>query len=90
MERFYEDGIIQRCDQNRVNTRGNAKAILIHLENYSEERAQEVCERNRICSDMHTTWWKVKILKPMEMILMVFREKSEEDDQMNPVRKAVI
>ena len=41
-------------------------------------------------SDMHTAWWNVKIRKLMEMILMVFREQYEEDDQMNTVRKPVI
>ena len=40
--------------------------------------------------DMHTPLWTVKIRKLMEMILMVFREQSEEDDQMNSVRKPVI
>ena len=67
----------------------NAKAILIHLESYLEECAQEVWERNRMSLDMHTTWRNVKILKPMEMILMVLREQSEEHDQMNTVRKSV-
>ena len=38
---------------------------------------------------MHTTW-NVKILKPMEMILIVLREQSAEVDQMNTVRKPVI
>ena len=68
----------------------NAKAILIHLESYLEECAQEVWERNRMSPDLHTTWWNVKIRKLMEMILMLFREQSEEDDQMNTVRKPVI
>ena len=58
----------------------SAKAILIHLENYLEARAQEVWERNRMSPAMHTTW-NVKILKPMEMILIVLREQSAEDDQ---------
>ena len=40
--------------------------------------------------NMHTTWWNVKILELMEMILMVLREQSEEDDQMNTVEKPVI
>ena len=31
--------------------------------------------------DMHTTWWNVKIRNLMEMLLMVFREQSEGDDQ---------
>ena len=77
---------IQRCDQNRVNARG----ILFHLESYLEECAQKVWERNRMSLDMHTTWWNVKIRKLMEMILMVFREQSEEDDQMNTVWKPLI
>ena len=55
-----------------------------------EERAQEVWERNRMSPEMQTTWWNVKILKPMEMILMVLREQCEEDDQMNTVKKPVI
>ena len=58
----------------------SAKSFLIHLESYLEECAQEVWERNRMSPDMHTTWWNVKILKPMEMILMVLRERSEEND----------
>ena len=33
--------------------------------------------------DMHTTLLDVNILKPMETILKVLREQSEEDDQMN-------
>ena len=68
----------------------NAKAILIHLESYLEECAQEVWERNRMSPDMHTTWWNVKIRRLMEMILMVFREQFEEDDQMNTVNQGVI
>ena len=40
--------------------------------------------------DMHTTWWNVKIRRLMEMILMVFREQFEEDDQMNTVNQGVI
>ena len=64
-----------------------AKAILIHLESYLEECAPEVWERNRMSPDMHTAWWNVKILKPMEMILIVLREQFEEHDQMNTVRK---
>ena len=68
----------------------NAKDILIHLESYLEECAQEVWESNRRSLDMHTTWWHVKNSELMEMILMVFREQSEEDDQMNTVRKPVI
>ena len=55
-----------------------AKAILIHLESYLEERAQEVWERIRMNLDMHITWWYVKTQKPMEMILMVRRKQSEE------------
>ena len=67
----------------------NAKAILIHLESYLEDCAQEVWERNRMSLDMHTSWLNAKIRKLMEMILVVFREQSEEDDQMNTVRKPV-
>ena len=67
MERFYEDGIVE-CT-------GYFDSL------YLEECAQEVWERNRMSPDMHTTWWNVKIRKLMEMILMVFREQSEEDDQ---------
>ena len=48
-------------------------AILIHLEDFSEARAQEVWERNRMISAWHTKWWNVKTWKLMEMILMVFR-----------------
>ena len=40
--------------------------------------------------DMHTTWWNAKIRRLMEMILMVFREQFEEDDQMNTVNQGVI
>ena len=40
--------------------------------------------------DMHTSWWNLTTPKPMELILMVLRERSEEDDQMNTVRKPVI
>ena len=39
--------------------------------------------------DMHTTWWNVKIGKLMEMILMTFREQSEENDQTNTVMTLV-
>ena len=67
----------------------NAKAILILVKSNLEECAQEVWERNRMSPDMHTAWWNVKIRKLMEMILMVFREQSEEDDQMNTCRKPV-
>ena len=66
------------------------KGYFIHLESYLEECAKEVWERTRMNSFMHTTWCNVKIRKLMEMILMVFREQSEEDDQMNTVRKPVI
>ena len=68
----------------------NAKTILIHLDSYLEECAQEVWERDRMSPDLHTTWWSVKIRKVMEIILMLFREQFEEDDQMNTVRKPVI
>ena len=68
----------------------NAKANLDHLESYLEGCAQEVWERNRMSLDMRTTWWNVKILKLMEMILMVLREQSEEDDQMSTARKPVV
>ena len=67
-----------------------AKAILIHLERNREECAQEVWERHRMSLDMHITWWNVKNRKLMEMILLVFREQSEEDGQMNTVKKLVV
>ena len=67
-----------------------AKAILIHLERNWEEGAQEVWERHRMSPDMHTTWWNVKNRKLMEMILLVFREQSEEDGHMNTVKKPVV
>ena len=66
----------------------NTKAIWIHLENYLEECTQEVCERNRMDPDMHTTLWNVNNRKPIEMILMVLRERSEGDDQMNTAGRA--
>ena len=69
---------------------GNAEVILIHLKSYLEECTQEIWERNRMSPDMHTTWWNVKIRKLMERILMLFREQSEKDDEMNTVRKSVI
>ena len=65
-----------------------AKAIWIHLES-SEKCAQEVWERNWMSLNLHTTWWNVKIRKLMVMILMVFREQSEEHNQMNTVRTPV-
>ena len=40
--------------------------------------------------DMRSTLWNLNIRKPMEMILMVFCKQSEEDDQMNTVRKPLI
>ena len=40
--------------------------------------------------DMRTTLWNANIRKPIEMILMVLREQSEENDQMNTVRTLVI
>ena len=67
-----------------------AKAILIHLERNREECAQEAWERHRMSPDMHTTWWNVRHRKLMEMILLVLREQSEEDGQMNTVEKPVV
>ena len=40
--------------------------------------------------DMHTTLWNVNIRKPIEMILMVLREQSDGDDQMNTAGEPVI
>ena len=40
--------------------------------------------------DMHSTLSDMNILKPMEMILMVLREQSEDDDQMNTAGEPVI
>ena len=54
----------------------NAKAIMIHLDSY------EVCERNGMSPDMHTTWWNVKMWRSMEIILIVLREQSEGDTQL--------
>ena len=39
---------------------------------------------------MHSTLSDMNILKPMEMILMVLREQSEDDDQMNTAGEPVI
>ena len=36
--------------------------------------------------DVFASWWNVKNRKLMEMILLIFREQSEEDDHMNTVR----
>ena len=76
-----------------------AKVILIHLENYLEESAQDVWmhgrhakdiwERNRMDPDMHTTWWNVGTQKQMEMVPRAFREQSEQNDQMDTVRTPV-
>ena len=68
----------------------NGQAMLIHLESYLEECTQEVWERNLMNLDMHIACWNVNILKPMEMILMVLTEQSEEDDQMNTAGEPVI
>ena len=90
---WWKDSLKMECSQMRSTSTSrtwNGKAFLIHLESYLEECAQEVWERNRMSPDMHTTWWNVKIRKLMEMLVMVFREQSEEDDQMNTVRKPVI
>ena len=58
-------------------------------EGYFDQRAQEVWERKWMNLDMHTTLLDMNILKAMEMILMVLREQSEENDQMNTVRTPV-
>ena len=49
----------------------NAKAFLIHLEDYLNFLL--VWERNRMNLDMRATLWNVSIRKPIEMILTVFR-----------------
>ena len=66
------------------------EVIWIHLESHFEERTQEVWERNWMNPDMHTTLLDMNILKPMEMILMVLREQSEDYDQMNTAGELLI
>ena len=68
----------------------NSWRIKIALESYFEERAQEVWERNWMNPDMHTTLLDVNNLQPMELILMVLGEQSEDDDQMNTAGEPVI
>ena len=78
MERFDEDGIFKMRSESSECT-WNAKAILIH----PGELAGRMC-RGSLGEKSD------EIRKLMEMILMVFREQSKEDDQMNTVRKPVM
>ena len=87
----WKGSVKMECSKMRLESSEytwKTKAILIYWESYFEERAQAVCERNRMDPHMHTTLWNVNIRKPIE--LMVFREQSEGDDQMNTAGELVI
>ena len=73
------------------------RVIVIHLENYFEKYAQEVCERDWMNPDMHTLLVDTKLLNATllnmynpistETILKKLREQSTMDDQMQTAGK---
>ena len=90
MERIYEGEIHEHSDgilKHAIGTEWKTRVILIHLENYFGEYAQEVWERNWMNPKMHAMLFDTKCLNASlfnmyNPILKALREQSKEDDQM--------
>ena len=89
-KRTCADGMIRKCDQNRVSMFGRQRCSsrtvgqsTIALESYFEELAQEVWERNLINVEMQTTLLNMYRPKLTATILKALRERLKESDQLH-------